>query len=72
MMDAAREARRHFCDGILTIDGDKVGERGEQGGIGKSFGLDAVVQCFFPGVDNVTKRHLPICIGSRGSQSSPS
>jgi hypothetical protein len=64
MMDAARKAGRHSRDSILAIDADEVGKRSEQGGVSESFGLDAVVQCFFPSVEDVPERCLSIRIGS--------
>jgi len=58
MLDAAREARGHLGDGILAINGDEIGERREQGGIGQHFRLDAVMQRLFPGVENVSQSIL--------------
>ncbi len=71
VMDAPREASRHFCDGILAIDADKIGERRKQGGIGEHLRLDTVMQRLFPGVEDVSERCLPLRLSSRGSQNSP-
>jgi hypothetical protein len=64
-MNAARETRCHLSDGILSIDADKVGKRGEECGIGKRPRLDAVMQRLFPRVEDVTERSLPVRIASR-------
>jgi len=71
MMDAPREASRHFGDGILAIDADKIGERRIQGGIGEHLRLDTVMQRLFPGVEDVSERCLPLRLSTRGSQNSP-
>ena len=39
MVDAAREPGRHFGHGILAIDGDEIGKRSKQRGIGEHLGL---------------------------------
>jgi hypothetical protein len=56
VMDAAREPGRHLGHGILAIDGDEVGKRGEQRGIGEHLGLYAVMQRLFPRIEDIPQR----------------
>ena len=58
MVDAARQPGGHLGDGVLAIDADQIGERGEQGRVGKHLRLDAVMQGLLPGVEDISERRL--------------